>query len=138
MDLKIDKDFLEIASSDHAKNFITFLQGKAYIAQITYHQDLINTMKNLNIYEQYILIKENAEIILQSIDSFKIDQDRGEIILQKDNKIIKRPLLQVNSFLQNTLGLTYKNVYYFLILGFFALPNQYETIQLYNMIYYLK
>jgi hypothetical protein len=99
-----------------------------------FKDDFTKALKKHRILDKIKFISFLVEkAVRDRVASFKIDSDTGVITIKfKIGPDLNHPLLDLTEVIHLLLEVDKKHELYFMILGYFTVPENYEFIQLYN------
>ena len=134
---KFNQQVLEKAegadTEEKQQELLSFLRHGASALIKMYPQDFNSLLEEKKIKAKFDHLQEVAQIMDSELASYKIDDTTGKMSIKlQDQVIIQESLFDVGQFIETRLKIKKEDEAFYLLLGFFSEPKNYELAQFFE------
>jgi hypothetical protein len=122
-------EYLNIPDIEKLEELLILLRSAFKEARKNHSKELSELLRSTGVLLFMQDAKEKSIKLMKDYSSFELDESTGNLLLYKQNKVEKRPLVSVRVILNALIG-EKQDVVYYLLLGMFSIPEYYEMAQL--------
>ena len=128
------KEKAENATDDKSQqDLLSFLRHGANGMIKMHAQEFLIILEEKKIKSKIDHMNEVAEIMDSELSSYQIDDNSGKLSIKlKDQVVIQEKLFDVGRFIEERLKISPDDEIFFLLLGYFSEPRNYEMAQFFE------